>query len=132
MPLNPLQVSQVDRCLLGATTLQANPSPLDIKSLTLPPDAVFILLSDNLVNAAVAMAFTANGPFIKEDSGEHKGLANWKYKAEGTPSARLGSVEPLTLQAEANLKLEASVSLTPAGIALLVVSPLGCVISLFV
>lgn len=132
MPLNPLQVSQVERCLLGAATLQANPSPLNIESLTLPPDSIFILLSDNLVNAALGIAFTANGPFIKEDSGEHHGLATWEYKAEGLPSARLGSVEPLTIHAEANMKFEASASLTPAGFALLVVSPLGCVISLFV
>lgn len=131
MPLNPLQISQVERCLVGATTLQANPSPLDIKSLTLPPDSVFILLSDNLVNAALAMVFTANGPFIKEDSGEHNGLANWKYKAEGIPSAKLGSVEPLTIHAQANMKLEASLSLTPAGMVLLV-TPLGCVIGMFV
>lgn len=129
---NPLQISQVDRCLVGAATLKSNLLPLDITDLTVPSDSVFILLSDNLVNAALSIAFTANGPFIKEDSGGHHGLANWKYKAEGLPSARLGTVEPLTIHAEANMKLEASVSLTAAGIALLVVSPLGCVISLFV
>ena len=132
LSFNPLQISQVDRCLVGASTLKSNFSPLDITGLTVPSDSVFILLSDNLVNAALSIAFTANGPFIKEDSGQHHGLANLKYKAEGLPSARLGSVEPLTIHAEANMNLEASMSLTAAGIALLVVSPLGCVISLFV
>lgn len=132
LPFNPLQVSQRDRYLLGATTLQANPSPLDIASVPVPQDPVFILLSDDVVNAALATGFMANGQIIKEDSKDFHGLANFSYKAEGLPSAYLGTIEPLTINAYANMKLEATVDLTAAGIALLVVAPLGCVISLFV
>lgn len=132
LPFNPLQVSQRDRYLLGATTLLANSSPLDIASVTVPQDPVFILLSDNVVNAALLNGFTANGPFIKEDSKDFNKLATLSYKAEGMPSAHVGTIEPLTINAYANMKLEATVDLTPLGIAMLVVAPIGCVISLFV
>lgn len=132
LSFNPLLINQVDRCLVGATTLTTNPDPLDVTSVTVPSDPVFILLSETVINTALTSGLSAKGSFIKEDSKNHHGLANFSYKAEGLPSVQLGTIEPLTINAQANMKLEATVDLTAAGIALLVVAPLGCVISLFV
>lgn len=130
LSLKPLQISLIERCLTGATTLTKNPHPLDISSLALPQDPLFLLVSDDVINSALANVLGAEGEKEIAESGDFKGFADWGFIAKGTPSVTFGSAEPLTFHAHANMELNASIYLKPK--ALLLLTPLGCVIGMFV
>lgn len=130
LSFKPMQISLIERCLIGATTLTKNPQPLDISSLALPQDPLFLLVSDDVINSALASVLESEGDKEIAESGDFKGFADWGFIAKGIPSVTFGSAEPLTFHAHANMELNASIYLKPK--ALLLLNPLGCVIGMFV
>ena len=112
LAFKPLHVSLVERCLLGATTLTDNPQPLDITNLSLPEDAVFILLNKTCVNKVLLTAVESMDNLEASDSGKIGVLANWTSYARGTPQFSLGTLDPLTFAGTADLLLDVEVTLS--------------------
>lgn len=108
----PLQISLVERCLLGATTLTDNPQPLDITDLTLPEEAVFLIVNNACINRALVTAVESLGNLEASDSGKIGVFANWTSYARGTPSFTLGTLSPLTFSGTADLLLDVEVTLS--------------------
>lgn len=108
----PLHVSLVERCLLGATTLADNPHPLDISNLSLPEEAVFVVLNKTCVNKALLCAVESMDNLDASDSGEIGVLANWTSYARGIPQFALETLEPLTFSGTGDLLLDVEVTLS--------------------
>ena len=108
----PFHISLLERCLLGATTLESNPQPLDITDLSVSEESVFVILSEACVNQALSIAIESMDNLEASDAGEIGVLANWTSYARGTPEFALGTLDPLTFSGSATLLLDVEVTLS--------------------
>jgi hypothetical protein len=122
--LNPVQIALSGNQLTAAATLTTNSAPIDTSGVTWPTDAVFVLASKPLIDAALAAGVKPYVGKTFSDSGEFKDLADWNYSGSlDSISATTGTLSPLTVNASITASLNVGGSLTAAGMALAVV---GC------
>lgn len=122
--LGPLSITFADQLLVASSVMTRNTGSIDVSGVTWPQDPLFVLVSQDLINEALAQVSSQiKGKTEGEDNvpftalKQHLADYSWSGSVDSA-TLTVDGVSPLTLDASVNVSGSASASLTAEGMAL--------------